>query len=149
MLFDHIEYQAVYRHSHDRLAAAFDYLIDLRADAYPGEYELQGRDIFAIISCYETQPVTDKDFESHRNYLDLQYILEGEEILYHSPLDCLSESVPYDEERDLIFYQGIAEQALIMRPGYFCVLFPQDAHIPGCHCTGISTVKKVVVKVRL
>jgi beta-galactosidase beta subunit len=31
----------------------------------------------------------------------------------------------------------------------FCILFPQDGHIPGCQLKHPSNVHKVVVKVRV
>ena len=40
-------------------------------------------------------------------------------------------------------------QDLVLKPGIFCVLFPQDAHAPCLEHGGPVMVRKAVVKVRL
>ena len=149
MIFDHLDKQHLYRNCHPGLDLAFDYLLNFDPETEDGKVELDGDRVFAIVQSYETKSEKGRDFESHYKYLDVQYIVSGEEVIYHSPLDVLSESVPYDEERDLIFYTGYLSQALIMKPGTFSVLFPQDGHLPCCPHQDVCHVKKVVVKVRV
>ncbi len=149
MIFDTLDKQALYRNCHPGLDLAFDYLLGLDPKAEDGKVELDGERVFAIVQSYETKPAEGREFESHLKYIDVQYIISGEEIIYHSPLDVLKASMSYDAERDLIFYTGQASQALIMKPGTFSVLFPQDGHLPCCTHQNTCHVKKVVVKVRV
>jgi YhcH/YjgK/YiaL family protein len=38
---------------------------------------------------------------------------------------------------------------LILTPGRYVIVFPQDVHRPGCRCGEGDRVKKVVVKIRV
>lgn len=149
MIYDHLDQQLRYRNCHPGLALAFDYLTTFDPQTPDGRVDLDGDRVFALVQSYETSPASGRQFESHYNYVDLQYMVSGEEIIYHSPLGPLKESVPYNPEKDLIFYTGEAAQALIMTPGMFTVLFPQDGHMPCCSHRADAPAKKVVIKLRV
>ena len=52
----------------------------------PGVYEIQGKDIYAQVFDAETGSVEEKRPESHKNYLDVQFLASGEEKLGFTPL---------------------------------------------------------------
>ena len=54
---------------------------------------------------------------------------------------------PYDEDKDFMKLEGDGE-FFFLREGYFCILAPQDAHMPGMAVEQSTPVKKVVVKVK-
>lgn len=115
-----------------------------------GRHDIEGDDLFALLQTYDTGPATEKRFESHRKYLDIQYVLEGEERILHAPARLLEVETPYDEPTDIIFYaEPKAASSLLLRAGDFAVFHPQDAHKPGCMAGGRHRVRKVVVKVRV
>ena len=108
----------------------------------PGVYEIQGKDIYAQVFDAETGSVEEKRPESHKNYLDVQFLASGEEKLGFTPLKDEYEVDEYFEERDLIFYKKVENEGFVYAtPGCFTVFFPCDVHRP-------MTVRKVVVKVR-
>ena len=45
-----------------------------------GRYELDGDNIFVLIQDQTTAPVENKRAESHRNYIDIQYLFTGKEF---------------------------------------------------------------------
>jgi biofilm protein TabA len=113
-----------------------------------GRYEIRGQEIFAIVQSYHTESAADKKIESHNKYVDIQYILSGREVIGWFPVAALSESTPYSEEKDAIFYQPADTMTpIIMAPGTFSIFFPQDAHQPGCIFHKAEPVRKIVVKV--
>jgi alpha-L-rhamnosidase len=88
--------------------------------------------------------------EAHRKYIDIQVVLSGEELLAYAPIQGLSITQPYSEDRDIVFYQASERISEVkLEAGMFCILFPQDGHIPGCQLKRPSEVHKVVVKVRV
>ena len=93
----------------------------------------------------ETRALEGAEFESHKNFLDLQWILEGKEMMEYANIHDLTETVPYNAEKDITFYKGFAKDYLTITPGMFAIFFPQDGHAPGVTPDG---VKKVIVKVR-
>ena len=104
--------------------------------------------MFALPQSYETAPAAEKRFEAHRRYLDIQYILSGEEVIHYALAERLEISEPYHDERDVMFFRdGGASSATLLRAGDFAIYFPHDAHQPGCFHTTPVAVRKIVIKI--
>ena len=115
-----------------------------------GRHPIRGDDVFAIVSTYETGPATEKRFETHRRYVDLQLVASGAERILYAPAGELTVAVPYDDAADIMFYDDPpASSSLLLPAGALAVFHPADAHKPGCMAGGRHTVRKVVVKVRV
>ena len=115
-----------------------------------GRHEIDGDDVFALVSTYDTGPATEKRFETHRAYIDLQYVASGAERILHAPAGGLEIETPYDAAKDIAFHaEPRASSSLLLRAGDLAVFHPSDAHKPGCMAGGRDAVRKVVVKVRL
>jgi YhcH/YjgK/YiaL family protein len=112
-----------------------------------GRHELAGADISASLSSYATDDPAAKGFEAHGRYIDIQVVLRGSETLYWAPLASLEPQGEYSEAKDIAFYAGPAGLAVPLEPGWFTVLFPQDAHKPGCLRGSSAQVRKLVIKV--
>jgi len=133
-----------------RVAAGVRWLRRFDLAMIDGHHGIMGDDVFALVSTYETGPATEKCFETHRVYLDLQYVAAGAERILHAPADGLEVAAPYDEAKDIAFYaEPKASSSLLLRAGDLAVFHPVDAHKPGCMAGGRDQVRKVVVKVRL
>lgn len=98
---------------------------------------------------YETKGDASSPLEAHRQYADIQYIVEGDEICYVADVDRLNVTKAYDPEKDVLFGTVDTSIAVPLHAGEFCVFFPEDAHGPGCVWETPSAVKKIVVKVPL
>jgi len=147
MVFDHLHEQARYRGLHPGLDRAFDYVLTFDPTTPDGKYELDGPRLVAMPQSYATKPVAEKKYEAHRRFIDLQFIVAGEEVIYHSPLDRLALTEAYRPEKDCAFYSGEDSQALVMKAGDFAIFFPPDGHKPGCVWREVSGIRKVVVKI--
>jgi biofilm protein TabA len=113
----------------------------------PGRKEINGDDIFSIISNYNTKDLGDCRLEAHRKYIDIHYLAEGSEIIGYSVLKDQEKATDYDAENDFILYCG-EKNYLKLEQGMFAVFFPSDLHMPGLMIVKPAPVKKVVVKVR-
>ncbi|MEY8708534.1 YhcH/YjgK/YiaL family protein [Bacteroides faecichinchillae] len=112
-----------------------------------GKTELKGKDLFVNIT--QTQPKTKEEvkLETHREYIDIQIPLSGTEVMgYTAAKDCIPANAPYNAEKDITFFEGVADIYLAVKPGMFTIFFPQDGHAPGISPEG---VKKVIVKVKV
>lgn len=121
-------------------------------DNYPtGKLELNGDKLFMIFNNYETHSYVGATAEAHRQYIDVMYMVEGCETICVKPVDQLSQiTKEYDPAIDALLAKTDADATLAhLVPGSFIVLFPQDAHSPGCHVDSPSAVKKIVAKVRI
>ena len=135
-----------------RIGKAFAYLRDTNFASLPnGEYEVEGRDIFARVNTYETEAREEKKPESHIKYIDVQFLVSGTECIGFASLTKEHKVVEdYAEKQDLLFYEkAYNENYVHMQAGDIAVFFPWEVHRPGCNAgSEKSEVKKVVVKVR-
>ena len=89
----------------------------------------------------------EKQFEAHRDFLDIHFIISGEEKFGYADIEKLSETKEYDAENDYLLLSGEAD-VLTLKKGDFCVVFPEDAHIPVMG-KGDGKLKKAIVKIKL
>ncbi len=129
----------------DKIESSLKYIKTLEKTLACGRYDLHSG-IYYGVDEYFT-----KEFgypEVHRKYIDLQYILEGEEIIYVTNISDCSGSKGYDEARDIEFFENSANsKELIMKTGDWAVFYPDDAHTPQIILNKSSKVKKIVVKI--
>lgn len=127
------------------LAAALAFLRRADLAALPdGRHEIQGDDVYAIVSRYHIKLQNDGVWEAHRRYIDLQCMLAGCERIGYAPLDGLAAG-EYSRERDLVLATGQGD-FITLAPGRFALLWPHDAHMPGVAATEPAPVHKVVIK---
>ena len=148
MILDTLDWWKDYNWGNDRFRAAFEYLEKLDPETEDGTYPSDGEDVYCIIQSYETTSEEPRGFEAHRDYADIQYIIGGEESLLWAPAPGLTVVIPYTP--DVEGYALIPDPTeLVLTPGRFCALFPQDAHVPGVAHGDPCLVRKAVMKVRL
>lgn len=130
-------------------AAAFVQEHDL-ATVSCGRHELGEGDYVNVME-YTTRHRCDCCYEAHRDYIDIQMVLQGTETLEVAPKDALELTSPYDSEGDCSLYNGSYQgERFCMTPGRWCLVMPQDAHMPGASPTDEpAPVKKAVFKIRV
>lgn len=149
MILDSIENAGLYTSINERLKRGFEYLATTDLTTLePGSYKIEGRDLFALVSEFETKAPEDCRPEAHQKYADIQYLISGKEAIGYAPLNGQEVTIPYSEERDIVFFNA-ATSPLLLEKGMFAVFFPQDIHQPGMQVNQPGKVKKVVVKVKL
>lgn len=115
-----------------------------------GRYVIQGDEIYVMTQSYYTDAPEIKKIESHKKYIDIQYIVSGRELIGWLPTEELKEMAPYSEERDVVFYHNSEYMShLVLMPGMFAVFYPHDAHRPGCFLDKPMPVRKIVIKVKI
>ncbi|HEY7751246.1 MAG TPA: YhcH/YjgK/YiaL family protein [Ignavibacteriaceae bacterium] len=148
MIIDKFENINLYKNIHSGINLAFDYIRknDFK-NIKPGKYEIDGQEVFALISEYQSKPEAEGKLEAHKKYIDVQYVISGEELMGYSPLGNQTILAPYKEENDIIFYSG-EKSFTKVSAGMFAIFFPGDVHMPGIKTETPSFVKKLVIKVR-
>lgn len=109
-----------------------------------GKYTLTD-DIYYMVQEYDTKPKTVS--EVHEQYIDIQLIVSGEEIIGVAPIECEKQLVDAKPEKD-VWHYTCDTQAMTLHAGEFMVLYPSDIHMPGATLGDPVAVRKVVVKVR-
>lgn len=116
-----------------------------------GIHEIPGTEAYVNVIDYETR--FEGDYEYHRKYIDVQYIVSGEEKCYVLPLADLTVNLEdYKENDDYGMMNGPAEgvevQEIVLKEGMVGIYFPFDAHMPSMAIGDASEKsRKVVVKI--
>ncbi len=153
MILDRLEHAAMYRTLAVDIARALDYLraTDLRS-LPDGRQVLDGDRLYAIVQRYRPRPASEAQWEAHRQYIDVQYVVEGVERMGYTYLRSdLPVRQPYDAEKDIVFYDA-AGDLLEVPAGSFAIFTPHDLHAPGLTTDpgeSVQPVLKVVVKCRV
>ena len=139
-----------YKKAHPRFEAAFEALKKLIADgAEVGKYEIDGKNIYAMVQEYDTKPVAEKKFEIHKDYIDIQYIIEGEEEIRFDVPENLKPGLP--PKGDNIFFDIATDtcDTAVLSAGEFAVIFPGEPHAPGIrHSEDKKNIRKIVFKIK-
>lgn len=145
MILDTLENAARYAGFKAGLSEGFGFLDQPGlAELEDGKYEISDGLVFAIVQRGEGRDVSEGKLEAHRKYIDIQYIISGEESMGWSPRADVPPSDHYDEEKDLEFFEGVPQSIVKVPPGSFAIFMPSDAHLP---LIGSGPIHKVVVKV--
>ena len=116
-----------------------------------GRYVLSDK-VYVNIEEYDSKYIKDARFESHKNYIDVQIVLEGAEELYYTDIKGLTVEVPYSEDRDIMFYKDDVSSSdnILLDGSNFIILSPDDAHAPQvCVNNQPQKVKKMVIKIKV
>ena len=105
---------------------AFSFLAEATIETVDGRYELQGNEVFALVSHAEAKPKENTRYETHNKYIDIQYVVAGEEIMGITTIDQLTETESYIPERDITFFNGEAGNYQTATPTEYFVFFPWD-----------------------
>ncbi len=149
MILDKLENAELFSCISENLKKGFDFLKNTNLSALEiGKYEIDGKNVFALVSEYDSKAHQDCRLEAHRVYADIQYIVSGREAIGFAPLNGQAVTAEYLPEKDIVFFSGQTTQ-MIVEAGMFAVFYPQDVHRPCMQIDGPEKVKKVVVKVKI
>jgi biofilm protein TabA len=140
-------FYAAWQQHPERWKAAFNFLAgqDLMTIT-PGKYPIIGDEVFASVTEAPSRNKEDVKWESHKKYIDLQYIIRGKEIIGVADVANAKITVPYTP--DAMNYEVEGKYYLTNQSTFF-LFFPQDAHRPTIKAEGFDVVKKVVIKIML
>ena len=146
MIVDHISKAERYSVLGPLFKQAFDFLrtSDLNS-LETGRYELAGDKLFAMVQSYDSKPQSHGFWEAHRRYIDLQFIVKGQERIGYAPLYRM-QFESHDDNRDLSVLKGEGD-FVTMTDGCFMLLWPEDAHMPGLEVDFSAPVRKIVIKI--
>lgn len=133
-----------------RYEKAVDFLknTDLESLA-PGKYEIDGKNVFANVTEYTTVPWEEAKYEAHHNYTDIQYVISGSETMTYARIDELNEKVPYNDEKDVVFYDNENPGLkVVVKAGEYMIFNPWDGHKPKAAVSEPALIKKVIVKIK-
>ena len=147
MIKDNLKNASKYYNLSPQIEMALKFLAanDLK-NMEPKRYVIDGDNMYMNLEEYETK--ISSNVEAHRKYIDVQFVVKGQENIGVTTLDNLTPITDYDELKDIIFYNGDV-QLTLMNEGDFMILYPEDAHLPCQVAKNKTLVKKAVVKIKI
>ena len=140
--------------SKEAFQIAFDYLENISSDFLDikdGECikEIIVEDIFVLKQAYYTKDRKDCFFEAHKKYIDIQFIVKGEEYMDVCDLDSLEVINEYVEKTDFAHYEGKKDgiSKLLIRENCLAIFYPSDAHQPCVKVDNEELIYKAVIKI--
>ncbi len=144
------EFAIRYHRNPERWEKAFTFLAQENLkNLKTGRYELDSTNLFVNIEEYNPKKVEEAQYEAHRRYADIQYVVSGKELISVIPIDQTVITTAYEEEKDILFLAAAIENNRLATPEQFFIFFPNDAHRPSVRTEDSTLVRKVVVKVKL
>lgn len=151
MILDNLSHAELYYGVHKNMAAAFSFIKKAMAEDLPvGKYELNGKELYAMVQAYDSKPAEGTLFEGHKNYIDLQFVWQGREVIEVIDVAHTEAKTEYNPDKDKTMLAATAPAtACVLADGDFALVFPHDIHNPGLAFEGkVAPVKKIVVKIK-
>lgn len=147
MIYDYLDQISRYRGLHVNIDLAIDYLekTDLTTLEL-GRHEVAGDKVFVFRQDNVLNDQATDNFEYHKRYMDLQFLLGGHEHFRYAR-KAEGEDKPFDDSSDIGFILSKEAYDLELTEGTFVMVFPGEFHQPSQMGRGDSLAQKVVVKI--
>lgn len=148
MIVDRIENLKFYIPYNAKLAVVCDYLA--KTDIHTlevGKYDI-AEGVRVVVNAFTPKEPDAARWETHKKYIDLQYIIEGDETMGYLHIDEM-ENAEYNEEKDISYPVPKADADMTLIPlkvGHFAFLEPRDAHRPSAKLHATAS-KKLIFKI--
>ena len=149
MIIDSIKNASKYYAAHPSLKASFEALMKIDENTPLERITVDGDNIFVNLAEYTNKNVDECLFESHKKYIDIQYVVCGEEYIDI----CDQEILEFTDNRldtdDIAFFKNTDKFSRAdLTEGMFVVIFPGEAHRPCVAPDGKGVkVRKAVAKI--
>ena len=149
MIYDTLGNLENYRGMYPQVTRALEIIRDTDFSSMEdGTYKVDGFDFRYMLQSYTLTEVKDTA-EAHKDFIDIQFIIAGTEMMGVAPLADMDEEVRARPEKDVWNYRGKLDWLTITKDR-FVVFFPNDAHAPGSMPPdGPVDVRKCVFKIHV
>ena len=147
MIIDHIKHIVFYEPMAEDITDAWKQIQSMlqeKGELPDGRYELK-RGFFKV-QRGETKPLSEGTFESHRKYIDVQILLDGQEEMAWMELNDLTEAIPYDAEKDAARWKGERTHHMTISKDIFYIAYPHDGHKAVSHVDEPHVFTKIILK---
>ena len=136
-----------------RFQKAIDFLMQERLENQPlGKINLEGDYVYVRVLEYQTLPFEEVKFEAHKQYIDIHYVIKGEEAIWTVNTEKLCNLDEYNTQKD-IFHGSPRKTSeiskVILSQGDLAIFYPSDAHAPKGLVVSSMVIKKIVVKIKI
>lgn len=149
MIIDSIKNANKYYNVHPSFKLAFEALMKIDENTPNERLTIDGENVFINLSEYTNKNIDECLYESHKKYIDIQYVLSGEEYIDLCDEKLLKVTEDRLDTDDIAFFEDTKYFSRAdLTEGIFVVIFPGEAHKPmiAPDGKGIKT-RKAVAKI--
>ncbi|WP_392560466.1 YhcH/YjgK/YiaL family protein [Orbus mooreae] len=153
MIIGNIEHLDLTPYLPKKIKDAIEYVKDnVNSNTPVGKYEIDGENIFFMLSENSSRFIDTAEPEYHKRYIDVQIVLEGSEGMAVSTLPPHTEIT--DDRMasgDIAFVKTPKEETLfVAHEKDFVIFYPNEVHKPLCAVDNqLAKIRKVVIKVAI
>jgi YhcH/YjgK/YiaL family protein len=147
MIIDNFSNANKYFPLHALFERCFDYLRTSQLEDLPsGKVDIDGDNLFAIVS-RNGDSINASKLEVHQRYLDIHYVIEGEDSIGWKFLDACTEPIGvFNEKDDYQLFNDSDFHRFSLKASEFAIVYPNDAHAPLLQTKQLF---KIVLKVKI
>jgi len=137
---------------HPYFSAAFAALARVAEEEFiAGYHEVDGNNIYINALEYHTHGVENAQMEAHGRYIDVMWMLSGDEKIGVCPAEQMQPiTKPYHAAADVFLSRFVEDCTYLrMQADSVCIFFPEDGHAPGLDAAGTTYVRKLIAKVKV
>ena len=149
MIYDKLINIGFYRGMNKNLDTAIDFILSHDLTKLPlGKTVVDGDNVYINVMDAQAFPIEERDYEIHKNYMDIQIDLAGVERIDTG--DCTRmEPKEYDETKDVAIAAAADLATCIIGPENFIICMANEPHKPNIAVSEDTVLKKVVCKVHI
>ena len=99
--------------------SAYDFIVNKAEGAAVGKYDLENG-AYVSVQEYTTKARSEAKYEAHKKFIDIQMILSGKELIAVSPIEKMTISDEYNEEKDfMLSITMMNAQITFLKPAIF------------------------------
>lgn len=133
-----------------KIEYAIDYIKKLDLKLIENGKYVVNDDFFYLVQEYHTKKSKDVKFEAHKKYVDIQFLVAGQERIEVTAAAFMEIEVPYDSQNDVVFFKEPRYAGYVdIKANCYTVFYPKDAHKPGIDLEQTQSIKKIIGKVRI
>lgn len=120
-------------------------------DIVDGKHLIDRGSLFFNLTTYRTTYNLNKLAEVHWEYIDFQYLLQGEEVIGWANYSTTQKpAIKYSQQDDVAFFDEVQDEShLLLKEGMYAIFYPNDIHRPGLQASRSCEVRKAVFKIKI
>lgn len=149
MIYDKLSNMGLYKGMNKNLDTAIDFILSHNLNELPlGKNVVDGDNVYINVMETKAQPIEERAYEVHKNYMDIQMDLVGVERIDTG--DCTKmELDAYDEVKDVAKASAVTLAGCIIGPENFIICMANEPHKPNIAVSEDVFLKKAVCKVHI
>ena len=134
----------------NRVDEALAYIERLnKKDLTMGKYIVNDK-FYYLVDEYDIKSFENRKLISHKKYVDIHYILDGEEVIRVANINKLKKEHQYDEKIDVKIWKESANMMeVLLKEDSYIVLYPSEAFVSEGRNDKSKVVRKIIGKVRI